>query len=120
MADMDTLLTRNLHEVFGERDAAKRNVTIAEIWRDDGTFIDPFGSHIGHGALDEAVVRLHEQFLGFVFTELSPPQTFHGIGRIAWGFGPPNEVPRVTGLDVGVAKDGRLSVLYAFIDEPKA
>jgi hypothetical protein len=59
MADIGTLLTRNLHEVFGERDAAKRKVRIAEIWRDDGTFIDPFGSHIGHGALDDAVVRLH-------------------------------------------------------------
>jgi hypothetical protein len=42
-----------------------------------------------------------------------------GIGRLAWGFGPPNEPAKITGLDVAVVTNGRLSALYAFLDSPK-
>jgi hypothetical protein len=113
-----TLLKKNLYEVFGERDPARRQAAIAAIWKEDGIFVDPSGAYVGQVALNDVVARLLEQFPEFVFTELGTAETFHGIGRLAWGFGLPNEAPKVTGLDVVVVRDGRLSALYTFLDTP--
>lgn len=112
------LLTRNLFEVFGEPDADKRRAAIAEIWAEDGLFVDPHGRWIGRDALNEAVTELHALFPGFAFAALGAPQTFHEIGRLAWGHGPAGEPPAVTGLDVATVRNGRIASLYAFIDPP--
>ena len=38
---ISTLLTRNLHDVFGENDPARRRAAIDEIYTEDGVFYDP-------------------------------------------------------------------------------
>jgi len=38
---ISTLLTRNLHDVFGENDPARRRATIDEIFTEDCVFYDP-------------------------------------------------------------------------------
>jgi hypothetical protein len=38
---ISTLLTRNLQDVFGENDPARRRAAIDEIWTEDGVFYDP-------------------------------------------------------------------------------
>src|SRR5438128_9202505 len=40
---ISTLLTRNLHDVFGENDAARRRAAIDEIFTEDCVFYDPKG-----------------------------------------------------------------------------
>ncbi len=35
MNPIETLIKRNLHEVFGERDAKKRREAIAQLWTED-------------------------------------------------------------------------------------
>ena len=40
---ISTLLTRNLHDVFGENDAARRRAAIDEIFSDDCVFYEPGG-----------------------------------------------------------------------------
>jgi hypothetical protein len=114
----EILLTKNLFEVFGERDAAKRRAAIAAIWAEDGIFIDPEGRFVGHEGVNQSIVQLHKMFPDFVFTAIGPPQAFHDIGRQAWGFGPPNKPPQVTGLDIATVKDGRIAALYTFIEGP--
>ncbi len=79
-------------------------------------FLDPDGPHIGHAAIDQAVEQLLGRFPGFVFCELGQPDTHNSIGRLAWGFGPPNAPPAVTGLDVIVTEKDRITTLYTFID----
>jgi hypothetical protein len=115
-ASVEYLLKQNLHAVFGERDSDKRRAVIANIWKDDGVFIDSDGPHVGHKAIDEAVENLLRRFPDFVFTELGDIDAFHGNGRLAWGFGPPGMPPKVTGLDVVVVTEDRLSALYTFLD----
>jgi len=53
---IENLLVRNLHEVFGERDPARRATAIEAIFDRDCLFSDPRGQHVGHRALDDAVV----------------------------------------------------------------
>ncbi len=40
---ISTLLTRNLYDVFGENDPARRRAAIDEIFTDDCVFYDPMG-----------------------------------------------------------------------------
>ena len=114
----DDLLRENL-KAFGERDAKKRRAIMSTLWADDGVLIDPDGSHVGPEAIDEVINRLLLNFPNFVLTELGPPNTHNGIGRLAWGFGPPGGKPVVTGLDVMVSNAGRIQAFYTFVDPPR-
>jgi hypothetical protein len=113
---VETLLSRNLVDVFGEPDALKRRVAIAEIWTNNGVFAEPHGRHVGQEALSDAVGQLHKRFPGFVFTAIGSPQAFSDVGRLAWGHGPAGEPPKITGLDVITVHDGRIASLFTFID----
>ena len=41
MSSISTLLIRNLRDVFGENDPARRRAAIEEMWTEDGVFYDP-------------------------------------------------------------------------------
>jgi hypothetical protein len=112
----DLLLKQYLYTVFGERDAAKRRAAIAVIWNKDGVFICRFGAFAGLESIDGAIRSIQEQFPHFVCSELSAPECFYGIGRLAWGYGLPNEPPQITGLNVAVVSNNRLSALYTFLN----
>ncbi len=113
---IESLLLRNLFEVFGERDQVNRTSAITSIWAADGVFIDPEGTHTGHEALAKAVEQLLQRFPDFVFQQIGQPQAFHGIGRIAWGFGPPDALTRITGLDVLDSDSGKIPHLFTSLD----
>jgi hypothetical protein len=115
---IETLLRRNLHDVFGERDAALRRRAIEELIAEDCVFFDPHGRHVGRAALGAAVAALQARFPDFVFTEIMV-QALDETGRLHWGFGPPGAPPRVTGLDVIVVRDGIVAALYTFLDPAK-
>jgi hypothetical protein len=115
---VETLLRRNLHEVFGERDAGRRRRAIDELIAEDCAFFGPDGRHVGRKALDAAVVTLQARFPDFVFTEIMV-QALGETGRLHWGFGPPAAPARVTGLDVILVRDGMIAALYTFLDPPK-
>ena len=44
---ISTLLTRNLHDVFGENDSARRQAAIDEIFTEDCVFYEPRGVYRG-------------------------------------------------------------------------
>ncbi len=113
-----TLMRRNLHEIFGERDAERRRRVIAELVTEDCVFVDPTDRHVCRAAVDAAVAELHAGFPDFVFVEIGTAQELPGAGRLAWGLGPKGEAPRITGLDVAVVRDGRIAALYTFFDAP--
>ncbi|MEA3024394.1 MAG: hypothetical protein QOK01_3246 [Alphaproteobacteria bacterium] len=115
----ETLMKRNLHEVFGERDATKRREAIVRLWTEDCVFIDHSGKVSGHDALDRAVAVLHERMPGYVFNELGPADLLPDSGRLAWSYGRPGEAP-VKGVDVVLVRDGRISLLLTFLDEVPA
>jgi hypothetical protein len=120
MADtIETLIKRNLHEVFGERDAKKRREAIAELWTEDCVFIDHSGKTSGRDELDRAVTILHQRLPGYVFSELRPVDVLHESGRLAWSYGRPGQEP-IKGLDVALVQDGRISLMLTFLDEMPA
>ena len=115
-SSIETLMIRNLHEVFGERDPARRWAAIEAIFASDCLFSDPEGRHLGRRALEEAVVTLQARFPGHVFSQIGGVDALQDSGRLAWAFGPPHEARRITGLDVVVVSAGRIAALYTFLD----
>ena len=49
---ISTLLTRNLHDVFGEGDPARRRVAVDDIYTEDCVFYEPQGIYRGRQEID--------------------------------------------------------------------
>src|SRR5260370_34847020 len=103
---VDTLLKRNLREVFGERDAKKRREAIAQLWAEDCVFIDHDGESHGRHALDRVTAALHRRFPDYVLSQLRPVDVLPESGRLPWSFAPPPPNP-ITGVDWVPARAGR-------------
>ena len=99
------LLNRNIQEVFGEGDAARRRAAIEELYTDDCVLDVPPGVFVGHDALDKFAGDLRATHPHFVYTPHGAPQALHNAGRLAWGSGPRGEKPDYTGLDVIIVRD---------------
>ena len=109
------LLNRNLQEVFGEGDAARRRAAIEEFYTDDCVLYVP-PVFVGHDALDKFAGDLRATHPHFVYTPHGEPQALHNAGRLAWGSGPRGEKPDYTGLDVIIVRDDKIAALYVFLD----
>jgi len=108
------LLHRNLQEVFGEGDAARRRAAIEDLYTEDCVLYAPPGVFVGPEALDKFAGDLRATHPHFVYTPHG--QTLHNAGRLAWGSGPRGEPPDYTGLDVVIVRDGKIAALYVFLD----
>ena len=116
---VEILIKRNLHEVFGERDAKKRRQAIAQLWTEDCVFIDHSGKSHGRYELDRAVAALHQRLPGYVFSELRPVDLLHESGRLAWSYGRAGQEP-IKGVDVVLVRNGHISLMLTFLDEVPA
>ena len=114
MSDVETLLRRNIAEVFGGHDPAVRRRAIAEIFAKDCVFTGPDGSHHGRDAVDAAVAALHARLPGFVFSA-GAARILDGAGLIEWTFGPPHEPGRIAGTDVALCRNGKIVDLLVFL-----
>jgi len=113
---MQELLCRNLQEVFGEGDAARRRVAIQELYTEDCVLYVSPGVFYGREALDKFAGDLRATHPHFAYTPHGEPQAQHNAGRLAWGSGPRGEAPDYTGSDIIIACDGRIAALYVFLD----
>jgi hypothetical protein len=110
------LLNRNLQEVFGEGDAARRRAAIGELYTDDCVLDAPPGVFVGRDALDKFAGDLRATHPHFVYTPRGEPQALHNAGRLLWGSGPRGEAPDYTGLDLIVVRGDKIAALYVFLD----
>jgi SnoaL-like domain len=110
------LLDRNLQEVFGEGDAARRRAAIEEFYTDDCVVHVPDGVFVGHDAVDKFAGELRATHPHFVYTPHGEPQALHDVGIRAWGSGPKGETPEYTGLDVIIVRGNKIAALYVFLN----
>lgn len=112
------LMETNVSDVFGQRDSARRQVAISEIYTEDPAFFDEEGQVAGRDAINARVENLLQQSPGFVFRIVDPAKAIHDVGRLRWQFGPPDAPPVVMGMDVAVFAQGKIRALYTFIEDP--
>src|SRR5258708_38719839 len=120
VSGIETLLNRNLPEVFGEGDAVRRRAAIQELYTDDCVLYVPPGTFVRHEALDKVAGDLRATHPHFVYAPHAAPQALHNSGRLEWGSGPRGGVPAYTGEDVIIVRDGEIAALYVFLDAPPA
>ena len=68
------LMERNLLEVFGQRDSARRAAAIAELYTADCTFFEAEEQVTGREALNAKVGSILKDAPGFVFRAVGPAQ----------------------------------------------
>jgi SnoaL-like domain len=113
-----TLLTRNLQEVFGENDPARRRAAIDEIWTEDGVFYDPkAGVHRGRDEIDRVAAAIRATHPDFRYHPIAEPEELGNCGRVQWVSGRAGEPPEYAGTDFIIARDGRIAALYLFFDK---
>jgi hypothetical protein len=78
---ISTLLTRNLHNVFGENDPARRRATIEEIFTEDCVFYDPSrGVYRGRDEIGRIATRSGLLILTFDISQLPSPRNWATAG----------------------------------------
>jgi hypothetical protein len=115
---IETLLNRNLLEVFGEGDAARRRAAIQELYTEDCVLYVPPGTFVGYDELDRFAGDLRATHPHYVYTPHGAPQVLHNSGRLAWGSGPKGEAPLYTGVDFIIVRNGKIAALYVYLDPP--
>jgi hypothetical protein len=117
-SSISTLLTRNLHEVFGENDPARRRAAIDEIYTEDGVFYDPSkGVYRGRDEIDRVAGAIKATHPDFRYQPIAGPEESGNGGRIQWVSGRAGEAPAYAGTDFIITRDGRIAALYLFFDK---
>ena len=114
---ISTLLTRNLNDVFGENDPARRRAAIDEIFTEDCVFYEPGGVYHGRDEIDRIAGAIKATHPYFRYQPIAAPEELGNGGRVQWVSGRPGEPPAYAGTDFIIAKDGRISAVYLFFDK---
>ena len=115
---LSTLLTRNLHEVFGENDPARRGAAIDEIFTEDCVFYDPKGGvYRGRDEIDRIAGAVKATHPDFRYQPIAEPEEVGNGGRVQWVSGRRGEAPACAGTDFIIARNGRIAAVYLFFDK---
>jgi hypothetical protein len=113
-----TLLTRNLHDVFGENDPARRRAAIDEIFAEDCVFYEPNGGvYRGRDEIDRIAGTIRAAHSDSRYQPIAEAEELGNAGRVRWVEGRPGEAPTIAGTDFIIARDGRIAALYLFFDK---
>src|SRR5215469_1261058 len=88
---ISTLLTRNLHDVFGENDPMRRRAAIDEIFTEDCVFHEPKGVYHGREEIDRVAGKIKATHPDFRHQVIAEPEELGNGGRIRWVSGRPGD-----------------------------
>ena len=115
---ISTLLARNLHDVFGENDPARRRAAIDEIFTEDCVFYEPSGRvYHGRDEIDRVAGTIRATHPDLRYQPIAEPEELGNAGRVKWVEGRPGEAPALAGTDFIIARDGRIAAIYLFFDK---
>jgi hypothetical protein len=118
--NISTLLTRNLSDVFGGNDPARRRAAIDELYTEDAVFYDPSkGVYRGRDEIDHIAGAIRATHPDFRYRPIAEPEECGNGGRVPWVSGRPGEEPAYAGTDFIIARDGQIAALYLFFDKLK-
>jgi hypothetical protein len=115
---VSTLLIRNLHDVFGENDPARRSAAIDEIFSEECVFYDPKGGvYRGRDEINRIAGVIKATHPDFQYQPIAEPEEVGNGGRVQWVSGRPGEAPAYAGIDFIIVRDGRIATVYLFFDK---
>src|SRR2546429_4426535 len=105
---ISSLLTRNLHDVFGEHDPERRRAAIDDIFTEDGVFYDPSkGVYRGRDEIDRGAGAIKATQPDFRYQPIAEAEELGNGGRIQWVSGRPGEAPAYAGTDFIIVLEGQ-------------
>jgi hypothetical protein len=117
--DLDALMQANIVCVFNERNLSLRLAALGELYAEDATLYDPETVATGWEGISTAIDNLLLSLPpDFVFSANGQAVGHNGVGRLFWRAGPPNGPVAVRGTDVAHIENGRIKLLYVFVDPP--
>ncbi len=117
--EYDRLLHANLERVFNERNAARRDAAIAELFAADPVMYEPTGIVQGRGNISKVAGDLLAQFgPDFTFVPDGPAVGHHGLAVLRWHAGPKEGPVAVTGADAAEIEGGRIVRLWVLLNPP--
>ena len=116
---MTETITRYI-DAWNETDAERRRELVAEVWTEDGTYLDPLMSGAGHDSIATMIALAQQQFPAHRFELSFGPDAHNDVVRVAWTlYGPEGKSAVAAGVDFGtVADDGRLRSVTGFLESP--
>nr|WP_198982321.1 nuclear transport factor 2 family protein [Herbaspirillum sp. ASV7] len=101
--------------IWNEPDAQRRNALFAQVYTEDFVVADYQAKAVGHAAVGQLLQRVQDQHPGFAF-KAQPVNWNHGLGRVTWTFGPPDQPGLIHGEDIFTIRDGKLASAFVFLD----
>jgi len=107
---------------WNERDSKRRRALVAEIWTEDGSYIDAHRRGMGHDAIDAMLAATQAQFPGYRINLISGIEAHNNFVRFSWAAGGTAEAPLyLGGTDFAtLAPDGRIRTVAGFTDAAPA
>jgi hypothetical protein len=116
VVDFDRLLKSNLERVFNERDNARRDIAIGELFAEAPVMYEPGQVVEGRAAISAVADRLLQQFgPEFHFRPEGMGVGHHGLGTLRWSAGNVDGEALVQGFDTAEVVDGRITRLWVLI-----
>lgn len=120
LVDFDRLLRSNLERVFNERDEAKRNLAISELFTENPVMYEPGQAVEGRAAITAVAGKLLDQFgPNFRFKPSGNGLGHHGMGTLRWTAGDVGGPVAVQGFDTAEVVDGKISRLWVLLETPE-
>ncbi|MFJ9759516.1 nuclear transport factor 2 family protein [Streptomyces sp. NPDC101149] len=114
--DLKKLAYRNLLDVFNERNSEDRSRAIREIYDESVVFYDPEEAVVGWDSLNDKAQAILNDAPGFLFRPEGEVRISHNLAYLAWSFGPRDGDPVITGIDISIVENGRITALYTMLN----
>ena len=113
------LLLRNLRDVFGKNDPARRRAAINELYNEECVFYDPNkGAHRGRDAIDRIAGIIKATHPDYQYQPIGAPEELGDAARCRWVSGTPGKAPAYAGTDFVIARSPpSISSLTRSLDE---
>jgi hypothetical protein len=119
MTDAATIAHRYI-TLWNETNAARRQDLLANLWTEDGTYIDPLMQGNGHSQIDALISAVHQRFPDFRFSLNGQPDGYGNQVRFSWQLGPEGADGPIKGTDFATLDNGRLTHVVGFLDQVPA
>ena len=111
------LMRVNLLEVFNEPDAVRRAAVIAESYAEDVVWHEPDRINRGRKNLERRADEFLAENPDWVFRPAGPASELDDLGHLGFQYGPADQPPLVSGMDIARTKEGFIIELYTIVTE---
>ena len=109
------LMRRNLLEVFNEPDPARRAAVIAVTYAEDVVWHEPDRIIRGRTELERRSEELRAENPDWSSDPAGPASELDDVGHLGFHYGPADQWPVVTGMDIARTRDGVIIELYTIL-----